>query len=51
MYHLSTQYREWLFTAEQLKERRTKANADYVRDHVREPSYVGELAMAIDLLR
>jgi hypothetical protein len=34
MYHLSTQYKKWLFTVEQLKDLRTKANADYVEKKV-----------------
>jgi hypothetical protein len=36
MYHLSTQYNKWLFTVEQLKELRTKTNADYVEKKVSE---------------
>ncbi|CAF0748192.1 unnamed protein product [Rotaria sordida] len=31
MYHLSTQYNKWLFTVEELKELRTKANNDYLQ--------------------
>jgi hypothetical protein len=34
MYHLSTQYNQWLFTVEQLKELRTKANLEYVQKQV-----------------
>lgn len=35
MYHLSTQYKKWLFTVEELKELRTKVNNDYVQRSVR----------------
>ncbi len=34
MYHLSTQYNKWLFTVEQLKELRTKTNAEYIQRQV-----------------
>lgn len=34
MYHLSTQYNQWLFTTERLKELRSKTNADYVQKRV-----------------
>ena len=34
MYHLSTQYNNWLFTVKQLKEFRTKANNDYIQRSV-----------------
>jgi hypothetical protein len=36
MYHLSTQYHQWLFTVEELKELRKKANSDYVEKRVKE---------------
>jgi hypothetical protein len=35
MYHLSTQYKKWLFTVEQLKELRVKSNGDYAEKRVK----------------
>ncbi|CAF1129702.1 unnamed protein product [Adineta ricciae] len=48
MYHLSTQYTQWLFTVEQLKDLRAKANAEYVQKHTsRDCLTVDEEAMVI----
>lgn len=40
MYHLSTQCHNWLFTNEELKELRTKANADFVQKQTAGKDYL-----------
>lgn len=40
MYHLSTQYHQWLFTDDQLKEIRAKTNADFVPKRVKTIVYL-----------
>ena len=41
MYHSSTQYNRWLFTSDELKDRRTKANNEYIERKVGHNAYRG----------